>query len=61
MEKHKKVIAFFLSLLMVLSTIVVPENTKKVHAVSGDDFDVNSAWTLSEDITSEHTARETLD
>lgn len=61
MKKHKRVTAFLLSLLMVLSSFVVPGSTMKVEAAepSADDMYVNTEWILSNDVTSRYSAIDT--
>lgn len=59
MKQIRKAITWLLCMLLVMVGISLP--TKTVSALTAADFDVNTAWELRDDITSEHTAKETID
>lgn len=60
-KTSKRWTACLLSLVLFLLPTVLCVNKVAVQALSEGDFYVNSEWTYRDDVTSEHTAKETLE
>ena len=57
MVKKKRVLALLLSCAITLTSIGLTGSSKTYAEVSVNDFDVNTAWTMSDDITTNFTVK----
>ena len=57
MVKKKRVLALLLSCAITLTSIGLTGSSKTYAEVSADDFDVNDAWTMSNNIATKYTVK----
>ena len=57
MVKKKRVLALLLSCAITLTSIGLTGSSKTYAEVSADDFDVNTAWTMSNNTATKYTVK----